>query len=92
MSGNTLVGNSSLTNQDHLLFVFFVCFLSLFCSFKALTAFSYFMTLYKGNILTKKIVAFCHGIDSTELRRKLARIEEEHAEKIRESNEEVSLN
>lgn len=50
------------------------------------------MTLYKGNILTKKIVAFCHGIDSTELRRKLARIEEEHAEKIRESNEEVSMN
>ena len=86
MSGNTLVGNTSLTNQDHLLFVIF------FCSFKALTAFSYFMTLYKGNILTKKIVTFCHGIDSTELRRKLARIEEEHAEKIRESNEEVSLN
>lgn len=86
MSGNTLVGNTSLTNQDHLLLVIF------FCSFKALTAFSYFMTLYKGNILTKKIAAFCHGIDSTELRRKLARIEEEHAEKIRESNEEVSLN
>lgn len=86
MSGNTLVGNTSLTNQDHLLFVIF------FCSFKALTAFSYFMTLYKGNILTKKIFAFCHGIDSTELRRKFARIEEEHAEKIRESNEEVSLN
>lgn len=86
MSGNTLVGNTSLTNQDHLLLVIF------FCSFKALTAFSYFMTLYKGNILTKKIVAFCHGIDSTELRQKLARIEEEHAEKIRESNEEVSLN
>lgn len=86
MSGNTLVGNPLLTNQDHLLFVIF------FCSFKALTAFSYFMTLYKGNILTKKIVAFCHGIDSTELRRKLARIEEEHAEKIRESNEEVSMN
>lgn len=86
MSGNTLVGNTSLTNQDHLLFVIF------FCSFKALTAVSYFMTLYKDNILTKKIVAFCHGIDSTELRRKLARIEEEHAEKIRESNEEVSLN
>lgn len=86
MSGNTLVGNTSLTNQDHLLFVIF------FCSLKALTAFSYFMTLYKDNILTKKIVAFCHGIDSTELRRKLARIEEEHAEKIRESNEEVSLN
>lgn len=86
MSGNTLVGNTSLTNQDHLLFVIF------FCSFKALTVFSYFMTLYKGNILTKKIVAFCHGIDSTELRRKLARIEEEHAEKIRDSNEEVSLN
>lgn len=86
MSGNTLVGNTSLNNQDHLLFVIF------FCSFKALTAFSYFMTLYKGNILTKKIFAFCHGIDSTELRRKLARIEEEHAEKIRESNEEVSLN
>lgn len=86
MSGNTLVGNTSLTNQDHLLFMIF------FCSFKALTAFSYFMTLYKGNILTKKIFAFCHGIDSTELRRKLARIEEEHAEKIRESNEEVSLN
>lgn len=86
MSGNTLVGNTSLTNRDHLLFVIF------FCSFKALTAFSYFMTLYKDNILTKKIVAFCHGIDSTELRRKLARIEEEHAEKIRESNEEVSLN
>lgn len=86
MLGNTLVGNTSLTNQDHLLFVIF------FCSFKALTAFSYFMTLYKDNILTKKIVAFCHGIDSTELRRKLARIEEEHAEKIRESNEEVSLN
>lgn len=86
MSGNTLVGNTSLTNQDHLLLVIF------FCSFKALTAFSYFMTLYKDNILTKKIVAFCHGIDSTELRRKLARIEEEHAEKIRESNEEVSLN
>ena len=86
MSGNTLVGNTSLTNQDHLLFAIF------FCSFKALTAFSYFMTLYKGNILTKKIVAFCHGIDSTELRRKLARIEEEHAEKIRDSNEEVSLN
>lgn len=86
MSGNTLVGNTSLTNQDHLLFMIF------FCSFKALTAFSYFMTLYKGNILTKKIFAFCHGIDSTELRRKFARIEEEHAEKIRESNEEVSLN
>lgn len=86
MSGNTLVGNPLLTNQDHLLFVIF------FCSFKALTAFSYFMTLYKGNILTKKIVAFCHGIDSTELRRKLARIEEEHAEKIRKSNEEVSMN
>lgn len=86
MSGNTLVGNTSLTNQDHLLLVIF------FCSFKALTAFSYFMTLYKGNILTKKIVVFCHGIDSTELRRKLARIEEEHAEKIRESNEEVSMN
>lgn len=84
MSGNTLVGNTLLTNQDHLLFVIF------FCSFKALTAFRYFMTLYKGNILTQKIVAFCHGIDSTELRRKLGRIEEEHAEKIRESNEEVS--
>ena len=86
MSGNTLVGPIPLTNQDHLLFMIF------FCSFKALTAFSYFMTLYKGNILTKKIFAFCHGIDSTELRRKFARIEEEHAEKIRESNEEVSLN
>ena len=50
MSGNTLVGNTLLTNQDHLLFVIF------FCSFKALKAFSYFMTLYRGNISPKKLL------------------------------------